>query len=419
KGALFSASDDIESKFKTLPMTFGDVANSFKNTLQLGSQGVLNQLGALADSPAMKNIANSLLSFTGKGIAAMGWLGNHINGVSTALKTGLIIWVSYKAGIFAVIAANTAYSASAAIAAIQTHGFKAALLGQAAAIGSTVIPTTTATGAVRGLNAAMIANPIGLVVMAIGTLIGTLGLLSTSYRNSAKAANAAASASANFLMISGISETNLSIDKKIDALTKKTKSNTINTAHGALRDTKSYRSIKDTKTKKNNMISWMEESKDTEFNDMMSYLKTGKGSSEIKRKYYNSWGLGSGDKSEMLSIMKKAKTGRMLNNMDAFNIDDYEIPTMNDRSIDTVNDVGTVDKVNGEVNIADESLKYLVDGIIRGNINNINLKTTQPNFKIEFSGDITETADSEKIAKQIIEKAKEKLYSGTDLSYDF
>ncbi|MEG1497763.1 MAG: hypothetical protein RR385_10370, partial [Clostridiales bacterium] len=49
--------------------------------------------------------------------------------------------------------------------------------------------------------------------------------------------------------------------------------------------------------------------------------------------------------------------------------------------LDKVGNVGSVDKVNSEIDIADESLKYLVDGIIRGNINNINLKTTQPNFK--------------------------------------
>ena len=38
----------------------------------------------------------------------------------------------------------------------------------------------------------------------------------------------------------------------------------------------------------------------------------------------------------------------------------------------------------------------------------VNVNTMQPNFRIEFTGDITQNADADRVAEEIIAKAKKK-----------
>ncbi len=418
KGALFSAADDIEARYEKMPVTFGEVATMFKNELQIGSQEALGQLGALAESGAIQNLANTMLEIATAGIKGFGWLGKHINGVSIVLKIGLIAWMSYKAGVVIASGANNVYAISTLRATAQTHGLRAALLGQVGAASASATATNVAAGAQRGLNIAMAANPIGLVVMAIGTLVGALGTLALSYNQTTEAANAATQASANFMMISGIGTTDLeglSIQGEATGTIKRHGATKGSSGVGARATLEKKAKAKDVEEKKGRILDFLENGSDNSFNAMMDYVSGEKSTGEAAR-LFRSWGLSDNDRAQFLEIMKKAETGRQLQN---FDMTLPEIPALEDYDIGNVDNVGTVDKVNDSVDISDESLRYLSDAMVRSYVNKINVNTMQPNFSIEFTGDITQNADADRVAEEIIAKAKEKMYSGVDDAYEF
>lgn len=54
KAAIFSAADDINSKFNEMPMTWGQIWQSMQNTALIAFQPVLQRLNDLANSEAFQ-----------------------------------------------------------------------------------------------------------------------------------------------------------------------------------------------------------------------------------------------------------------------------------------------------------------------------------------------------------------------------
>ena len=54
KAAIFSAADDINSKFNEMPMTWGQMWQSMQNTALIAFQPVLQRLNDLANSEAFQ-----------------------------------------------------------------------------------------------------------------------------------------------------------------------------------------------------------------------------------------------------------------------------------------------------------------------------------------------------------------------------
>ncbi len=168
KAAIFSAADDINNKFESMPMTWGQMWQSMQNTAMMAFQPVLQRLNDLANSEAFQTFVNSA-------IEAMATLANILlNVFDLAVSIGTFIgdnWSIIALIVYGIVAALTAYIAiSAIVAAINgvmaiAEGVKAA--AQMMATGATFAETA----AQQGLNAALMACPLTWIIMLILALI--------------------------------------------------------------------------------------------------------------------------------------------------------------------------------------------------------------------------------------------------------
>lgn len=168
KAAIFSAADDINSKFNEMPMTWGQIWQSMQNTALIAFQPVLQRLNDLANSEAFQ-------TFIQGAIEAMATLANILlNVFDLAVSIGTFIgdnWSIIAPIVYGIVAALTAYIAISAIVATingvmaMAEGVKAA--AQMMATGATFAETA----AQQGLNAALMACPLTWIIMLILALI--------------------------------------------------------------------------------------------------------------------------------------------------------------------------------------------------------------------------------------------------------
>lgn len=140
KNALFSATDDINAQFESMPMTWGQVWTGVMNELYMTSQPVLELINLLANN----------------------W----------SVLEPIVIGLATAVGIYtaALITYNTIKSISALLEGV--HAAK-----QAFATGVTfaeVAATQTATGAQIGFNAALLACPLTWILLIIIAVIAAI-----------------------------------------------------------------------------------------------------------------------------------------------------------------------------------------------------------------------------------------------------
>lgn len=196
KGALFQAAGDIEEKFQKLPKTWGDVGTVIKNTSTEMFQPVIEKIASIANSPQFEAFQSKIIAFIQQ---VADWALQAIDFIGQVAS-----WVGqYKdiivGAIYAIISAVLAYKIIALATAIQT-GIAWAManwplllmiaiiagvvfawntLGNAgkvlvAIIGAIIAIVTIWIVVQKILNGVLIANPIGLIIMAIGLLIGII-----------------------------------------------------------------------------------------------------------------------------------------------------------------------------------------------------------------------------------------------------
>ena len=154
KAAIFSAADDINSKFNEMPMTWGQMWQSMQNTALIAFQPVLQRLNDLANSEAFQ-------TFIQGAIEAMATLANILlNVFEVAASVGAFIgdnWSIIAPIIYGVIAALGAYLAIMgivnAITAISAAIDATKAAADALAAGQTFLWTVQQ----YGLNAALAA----------------------------------------------------------------------------------------------------------------------------------------------------------------------------------------------------------------------------------------------------------------------
>ena len=175
KAAIFSAADDINSKFNEMPMTWGQIWQSMQNTALIAFQPVLQRLNDLANSEAFQ-------TFIQGAIEAMATLANIVLNIFELVGTvgGFIAdnWSVISPIIYGVIAALAVYAAylgivkgieiaSAAATAIHSVAMSAKIGVMAALTGQTM----AATAAQMGYNGALYACPVVWIIMLILALI--------------------------------------------------------------------------------------------------------------------------------------------------------------------------------------------------------------------------------------------------------
>lgn len=175
KNAVMSAGDEINAKFQTLPMTWGDIWTQMKSYAFMASDGILQKINSIANTQGFKAfVQNVQIAFRGLLFAV-----NAV--VDGAIGAGKFIadnWSFVAPVVWGVVAAITWYALVQAAGAIATGIATAASWLQSAALLWQIIQEYAAIVATEGLaaaqttlNAAVYAFPGTWIVMAIVAII--------------------------------------------------------------------------------------------------------------------------------------------------------------------------------------------------------------------------------------------------------
>lgn len=228
KSALFNSADETNAKFAEIPMTFAEMGQSIQNEMLLAFQPVLEQLSAIPQNgdfqAFVQGVGVAIRAMAATASASIGIISAAFNGLKSIITvisqtirsfTSLFITTMPRvsAAVLAVVVAFTTYRATMAICSTQTAALtvktvalKTAQLASAVAtraygvamtavriaiqgtiltvgaltMGTAVLKslflalrssTLAVAAAQRVLNAVMKANPIGLLVSILMTLI--------------------------------------------------------------------------------------------------------------------------------------------------------------------------------------------------------------------------------------------------------
>jgi tape measure domain-containing protein len=178
KAAIFSAADDINSKFESMPQTFAQIWTSSQNTALMSFQPVLNRLNEIANSDAFQQFVNNAIG----GLSAVASVSLEI--LNFLVNVAYVVannwsWISPIIG--GVTAALMAYYGSRlAVNAVDMIGngihlaTAAVMMIHAAATGTLTAATAAEIAAQNGLNGALLACPITWIVMGVIALIAVL-----------------------------------------------------------------------------------------------------------------------------------------------------------------------------------------------------------------------------------------------------
>lgn len=195
KAAIFSASDEINAKFSQMPMTWGQLWQSFQNSATMAFQPVLQRLNDMANSPEFQNFVNNAINAIAiladivlnvfelmgavAGFVADNWsvIGPIIYGVAAAL----LMYLTYLGIVNAIEIVSTAIK----------MGMVLAEYAHAAATGTAVAATTAETAAQMGLNTALLACPITWIILGIIALIAVIIAVANYIANTTDVAQSA------------------------------------------------------------------------------------------------------------------------------------------------------------------------------------------------------------------------------------
>ena len=136
KNALFAAADEVNAKFESMPMTWAQAANIFKNSLLSIFSPVLDQINAIANSADFQTMLYGILD----ALAGVANIASMVISLMTAGASFIINnWDYIGPMLMGIVTALIAVSAAQAV-----------------------------------VNAVMAANPVMLIVIGVGMLIGLL-----------------------------------------------------------------------------------------------------------------------------------------------------------------------------------------------------------------------------------------------------
>lgn len=168
KGALFNAADDINSKFATMPMTFGGVFNKVKNNALQAFGPLIERISSMLNSPGGTTFINNVSSSIERAAFVADKLLTLVSGIYGFISSnwGMIVPI-----VMGVVGALIAYNAVMGIAWLTT-------LKDLVVKGAHTIASWAETAAIialiiaqDGLNAALRACPITWIIIAVILLI--------------------------------------------------------------------------------------------------------------------------------------------------------------------------------------------------------------------------------------------------------
>lgn len=194
KNAIFSASDEINKNFESMPMTWGQVWQSMKNTAIMAFQPVLQRINELANNDNVQFMVDQITN------AMATVAGIVLNIFDLVASVGGFIydnWSIIEPLIWGIVAALIVYNATMGIGWLTTLKDIAAKIAHAAASAAETFAILTLIAAQDGLNAALAACPITWII------IGIIALIAVIYAVCAAIAKMTGAANTGFGIITG------------------------------------------------------------------------------------------------------------------------------------------------------------------------------------------------------------------------
>lgn len=178
KNAVFAMSDEINTKFNSIPMTFGDVVNKIKSNAVNSFMGISSTMSNIFNSQRFQGFIDGVSSVIDKAFTMINWLIKGISAVGTVLYE---IWGPIQPILVTVLGLLTTYklimgfiALKTAIATGITTIYNLALLAKQTMLGAVSVALAKATAAQTGLNIAILTCPITWIISGIALVIAAI-----------------------------------------------------------------------------------------------------------------------------------------------------------------------------------------------------------------------------------------------------
>lgn len=195
KNAVFAMSDEINTKFNSIPMTFGDVLNKIKNNAVNSFMGISSTMSNIFNSERFQSFIDGVSSVIDKAFTMINWLIKGISAVGTVLYE---IWGPIQPILVTVLGLLTTYklimgfiALKTAIATGITTIYNLALLAKQTMLGAVSVALAKATAAQTGLNLAILTCPITWIIAGVALVIAAIyGIVAVFNKITGKAVSA-------------------------------------------------------------------------------------------------------------------------------------------------------------------------------------------------------------------------------------
>ncbi len=178
KNAVFAMSDEINTKFDSIPRTFGDVLTQIKNNAVNSFMGISSTMSNIFNSQRFQGFIDGVSSVIDKAFTMINWLIKGISVVGTILYE---IWGPIQPILVAVLGLLTLYKVAMGFIAVKTAIatgittiYNLALLAKQTMLGAVSVALAKATAAQTGLNIAILTCPITWIIAGVALVIAAI-----------------------------------------------------------------------------------------------------------------------------------------------------------------------------------------------------------------------------------------------------
>lgn len=195
KNAVFAMSDEINTKFNSIPMTFGDVVTQIKSNAVNSFMSISSTMSGIFNGERFQGFIDGVSSFINKAFVMINWLIKGISMVGTVLYE---IWGPIQPILVTVLGLLTAYKLVMGFIAVKTaiaSGiatiYNLALLAKQTMLGAVSVALAQATAAQTGLNLAILTCPITWIIAGVALVIAAIyGVVAVFNKITGKAVSA-------------------------------------------------------------------------------------------------------------------------------------------------------------------------------------------------------------------------------------
>ena len=181
KNAMFAAADDIDAKFNSMPMTWGQLWTYYSNQALMTFQPVLQRLNEMANDQHMQTALTGIMNaLSGAASIALNVIDVMVTGGAYIVDNWSMI-APVIGGVAAALAAYATYLGVVKTVEAVSTGIKVALClasyAHAAFTKKEASETAIATATQYGFNTAVVAGPLTWIVAAIIIVIAAIYLI--------------------------------------------------------------------------------------------------------------------------------------------------------------------------------------------------------------------------------------------------